>query len=232
LSVVLITRPEPGATETAARVAALGLTPVLAPVLEIQEAKDEPRGLARIAATLLTSRNAVGPCPALCHGRPVFAVGDATAATARAAGFEDVRSADGNAIALAALVAGTLDPAAGALFLPTGHQQGQDLAADLRARGFRVIRRVVYWARPTALLPDEARAHLRKGNVKVVLFFSAETARHFVRLLRAAHLGDTVNFVDAVSISDRATVALRELPWRRISVASKPNQDAMLALLQ
>jgi len=95
-----------------------------------------------------------------------------------------------------------------------------------------VIRRVVYWAKPAAQLPEAAKIRLQQGDVTAVLFFSAETARNFVRLLRSAGLGDTVNFVDAVTISDRASVALRTLNWRRISVASKPNQDAMLALLQ
>lgn len=232
VGVVLITRPEPGATETAHRVAAMGLTPVIAPVLEVVGASTTPRGLDRIAASLLTSRNAVAPCPALCHERPVFTVGDATAGYAREVGFRDVRSASGNALALAALVAESLRPEAGPLFLPTGHQQGNDLAKDLRQRGFRVLRRVVYWARPAAVLPEEARAHLRKRDVSVVLFFSGETARHFVRLLRVAQLVDTVDSVDAVAISERATVALKDLPWRRVCVASKPNQEAMLALLK
>lgn len=232
MNVVLITRPEPGATETASRVAALGLTPVVAPVLEVEAAGGAVRGLGHIVATLLTSRNAVGGCPALCHTRPAFAVGDATAAHARGAGFWDVRSAGGDAVALAALIAATLHPGAGPLFLPTGQRQGHGLARDLRGRGFRVIRRVVYRAKPAALLPEAAKIRLQRGDVRTVLFFSAETARHFVRLLRAANLGDSVNAVDAVTISDRATVALRGLPWRRISVASEPNQDAMLALLQ
>jgi uroporphyrinogen-III synthase len=64
------------------------------------------------------------------------------------------------------------------------------------------------------------------------MFFSGDTARHFVRLLRAAESGEAVRDVEAVSISERAAVALRALPWRRICVAAKPNQDAMLALLQ
>lgn len=232
MGVVLITRPEPGATETAQRVAAMGLNPVVAPVLEVVGAGGEPQGLDRVAATLLTSRNAVVPCPTFCHDRPVFTVGDATAAYAREIGFRDVRSASGNAVALVALVAETLRPEAGPLFLPTGHQQGHELAKDLRQRGFRVLRRVVYWARPTARLDDAARVHLQERDVSAVLFFSGETARHFVRLLRTAQLVDSVDSVDAVAISDRASVALKDLPWRRVCVASKPNQEAMLALLQ
>ena len=33
---ILITRPEPGASDTAARIAAMGLTPVIAPCLEVR----------------------------------------------------------------------------------------------------------------------------------------------------------------------------------------------------
>jgi len=68
--------------------------------------------------------------------------------------------------------------------------------------------------------------------VAAAMFFSGETSRHFVRLLRSAGLIDTVQDVEAVSISERAAMALGSLPWRRIRVAAKPNQDAMLALLQ
>jgi hypothetical protein len=38
--------------------------------------------------------------------------------------------------------------------------------------------------------------------------------------------------VDALAIGQVAAVALQALPWRRICVAARPNQDAMLALLR
>jgi len=81
-------------------------------------------------------------------------------------------------------------------------------------------------------LPEAVATHLRQHKLGTIMFFSGETARHFVHLLQAAQLADTVRDVEAVSISERAAMALRSLPWRRISVAAKPNQDAMLVLLQ
>ncbi len=226
---VLITRPEPGASQTAARLTALGLCPIVAPVLSI--VTRQLRAPARVAATLLTSRNAIAACPASLHDRPVFAVGTATAAQANKAGFKNVFDADGDAAALADLVANTLSPTDGPLFLPSGQGQGTDLAMSLRQRGFHVTRRVAYHARSVPTLPEAAATHLRQGQVTAVLFFSGETARHFVRLLRAAALTEAVRGVEAISISERAAVALRPLPWRRINVAVKPNQDAMLVLL-
>jgi uroporphyrinogen-III synthase len=226
---VLITRPEPGATQTAARLTALGHVPIVAPVLSIIVRTTNAPG--RVAATLLTSRNAIAGCPPFLRDRPVFAVGTATAALAAAAGFTRVFDADGDATALAALVASTLSPANGSLFLPTAQGQGTELAESLRKYGFHVIRRVAYQAAGVPALPDVAATNLRQGQIAAAMFFSGETSRHFVRLLRAADLVDAVRNVKAVSISERAAVALRPLPWRRISVAVKPNQDAMLVLL-
>ncbi len=226
---VLITRPEPGATQTAVRLTALGLIPVVAPVLHIVgrlvQAPDS------IVATLLTSRNAVAACPPFLHDRPVFAVGTATAKQAAEVGFTRVFDACGDANMLASLVSESLSPAEGSLFLPTGLGQGTELAASLRHRGFTVLRRVAYQAAVVPVLPEAAAVHLRQHELAAALFFSGETARHFVHLLKVAGMAQTVSGMEAVSISERAAVALRSLPWRRISVAAKPNQDAMLVLL-
>jgi uroporphyrinogen-III synthase len=226
---VLITRPEPGATESAARLAARGLFPIVAPVLSIVTMNISVPD--RVAAILLTSRNAVAACRAAFHGCPVFAVGPATAIRAAEAGFRHVFNADGDATALADLVVARLSPTDGALFLPTGKGQGTELATSLRRHGFQVIRRIAYQAVGVPVLPEAAATHLRRSDLAAAMFFSAETSRHFVRLLRAAGLAEAVRNVEAVSISERAAVALRPLPWRRISVAAKPNQDAMLVLL-
>ena len=183
-------------------------------------------------AILVTSGNAIPSLPASHHQVPLFAVGAATAARARTAGFAQVNSADGDANALAELVARSCDHHAGSLLLASGRGQGKGLAADLRARGFRVIRRVVYVAAPAASLPDVARHAFASGELTAALFFSAETARQCVRLLRAARLHEAVRPVDALAIGQAAAVALQALPWRRICVAARPNQDAMLALLR
>ncbi|WP_428533472.1 uroporphyrinogen-III synthase [Rhodopila sp.] len=226
---VLITRPEPGATQTAARLTAIGFLPVIAPVLTINSRQIHAPD--HLAATLLTSRNAVAACPPSLHGSPVFAVGAATATLASNAGFRHVFSADGDAEVLGGLVADTLSPEQGSLFLPTGQGQGIDFAASLRQRGFHVVRRVAYQVAAVPVLPAAAAFSLRQGELAAALFFSSATSRHFARLLQAAELAEAVRGIEAVSISERAAMPLRVLRWRRVRVAEKPNQDAMLVLL-
>jgi uroporphyrinogen-III synthase len=229
---VLITRPEPAAGETAARVSALGMRALVAPMLGIRTLPCSLPPASRLQAIVVASGNAIPALPASCHHLPLLAVGKATAARARGVGFTRVCHADGDAGALATLVGEACDSHAAPLLLAAGRGHGGALAADLRTHGFRVIRRTVYAAIPVAALPEVAWRALAAGQVSAALFFSGETARHCVELLRRARLQEAVRAVDALAIGQPAAVALQRLPWRRIRVAERPTQDAMLALLQ
>jgi hypothetical protein len=149
---ILITRPQPGAAESAQALRALGWEPVLAPALTLTALplKTPPR----CQALVITSRAAARALPAL--PLRVIAVGEATAAEARARGFADVQAAAGDAAALAVLIGATLNPKDGALCLAVGEGYALDLAAALRAKGFRVIRRVDETAPHSVLLVLDA----------------------------------------------------------------------------
>ena len=233
---ILITRPEPAATETAARVTALGFRPVVAPMMTIRTMpplRREPTSLSGTApiGILVTSSNALPALGSDFFDIPLWAVGHATAQRASRAGFRTVASADGDATALARLITEHIRPEQGRLLLVSGRGQGMPLAAMLRTLGFRITRRVAYDTQPTQILPDAAARALRAGSVGHALFFSPETARVFHGLAQRLDFGPLLTRCDALAISQRTAVALRGLPWRRISVAAAPDQDSLLALL-
>jgi len=222
---VLVTRPEPGAAETGSRLVTLGWHPILAPALVLTPRSFAP--VARAQALLLPSRAAARSLTP--WNIPVIGVGAATAEAARAQGFGQVQAAEGDAAALARLCAATLDPTAGPLLLAVGAGYSLDLAAALRAHGFAVIRRVVYAASEAEALPDAALAALRSGAVSHALFFSPRSAACSLALLAASGL--PVSGISAIAISPRVAGALGALPWRRILVAKRPDQDHILELL-
>jgi uroporphyrinogen-III synthase len=224
---VLVTRPEPGAAETADACRALGWDPILAPALTLQPTP--PKRLPPAQALLLASRAAARALPPL--PITVLAVGAGTAAEARARGFPDVHAAEGDAAALADAAAGRLDPAAGPLLLAVGRGYGAELAAALRGRGFRVIRRVVYAARPAEALPRPALEALRGGRVPAAVFTSPRGARITISLLRAAGLAEAVRGVRALAISPRIAEVLVALPWAGIEVTARPDPALLPGLL-
>lgn len=223
---VLITRPRVDAERTASGVTARGFVAVVAPFLEVHHRDvSVPDGL---QAVVLTSSNAVPSLRA--SARKILAVGDVTAARARAAGFTDVESANGDAAALAELVALRLKPGGGKLLLACGKRQGHALAAALRSKGFSVMRRVAYEARPVRDFPRAAADALRGNLLHAALFMSAETAAAFVR--RVPHnlhplLGDVL----ALAIGKPAADTLKPLPWRQVLTAPRPTLEDLLALL-
>ena len=226
---MLVTRPQPGAERTARAVAAMGLHPVLAPMLTISPLPAHLPDPADIRAVLVTSANALPGLDARWHGRLLLAVGDATAACARAAGFRHVRSAARDADALAELTIATC-PKPGPLLLAGAAGQGDVLAARLRAAGYVVAHHAVYVATPAAALPAAALAALADGSLTAALFFSPATAEAFAALITGLRSTD-IAAVDALAISAAAAAPLFPLPWRRIRVASQPTQEQLLALL-
>jgi uroporphyrinogen-III synthase/predicted nucleic acid-binding Zn-ribbon protein len=232
---ILVTRPEPEAQRFAAQLKEHGLDAVVAPLMSIERDEAPLPPLDGVQALVFTSANAVRAYAAKA-GRidlPVYAVGEATAAAARSAGYAKVVSAGSNAEGLAALLAGRIDPAKGPLFHPTGADQAGDLAGTLRARGFELRQAVLYRAAAATELPAAARAALENGDVAGVALFSPRSAEIFVALATAAGLGATLAALDAFCLSRAVAAALEgKAAWRAIRVAARPNAEALIALIR
>jgi len=136
---VWITRAEPGAARTAARLRDMGFEPIVAPLLTIENLTPPVPDLAPFAALAFTSINGVSAFAALTPHRdlPVFAVGDATAQAAHDAGFTNVRSASGDLHALARLIAGAIANAG--VLVPQAETPAGDFTAALTAAGARNV---------------------------------------------------------------------------------------------
>lgn len=228
---VLVTRQEPDASETIARLAALGHAGLAAPQLRIARVVARLPQPNAVQAVVLGSMNAVRHLPARFRVLPALAVGDATAAAARAAGFREAASASGDARDLAALAARRCDPAGAPLLLATAEGAGMPLAADLRARGFRVLRRVVYRVVPRPAMTASVAAALAEGRVSHALFFSRSAARAFARVARARRLTHTLGGVTALAISPAVAATLAPMGFGPVLAAARPDQDSLLALL-
>ena len=104
---VLVTRSEPGASETGDRLIAAGYLPIIEPVFVIEPI---PVEVPFFDALAFTSANGARQFATLSPRRddPVFCVGARTAEAAREAGFKNVTSADGDADALAQAILASL----------------------------------------------------------------------------------------------------------------------------
>jgi uroporphyrinogen-III synthase len=230
---VLITRPEREATALATALGERGHVAVIAPLFQLEILHPPPgfeAALAASQAVLLSSANGARALAEATHqrSRPVFAVGDTTAATAEGLGFTAVTSAAGDGAALAALVRQRLDAKAGPLLHVSGVEAGFDLADALGKDGFEVQRVALYEARAADALPASAVAALQARALDVVTFFSPRAAALFAELVHKTDLAGALREVTAVAISQAALAPLGELPFKAAIAAERPTRQAVL----
>jgi uroporphyrinogen-III synthase len=226
----LVTRPREESEALAAALTARSVSPLIEPLIEIQFRTSAALNLAGVQAILCTSANGVRALARMTGERvvPVLAVGDATAARARAEGFSSVESAGGDVDDLTRLATARLARERGRLLHVAGAAVAGDLAEALRVRGFSVERHILYEARPATALSSLAVGALRADAITFALFFSPRTAAVFARLADSAGVAGRCGRITALSISSAADAALAGLPWLDRCVAQRPNQPALL----
>lgn len=227
MSRVWITRAQPGADATAARVRALGLDPLVEPLLEVRLLAPEALDLAGVGALAFTSANAVSGLATLDQRRdlPVFVVGSATAAAAKAAGFKDVRSADGDVRALGELIVSQWPPEAGAILHPGAAEPAGDLVGALAAAGLEGRGSTIY--ETVERRPDRALI-ASLPDVRFVLLHSPKGARALANLLSRSPAPGLAALCLSPAVADPlASAGLASVAW-----AEAPKEEALMKLLK
>lgn len=226
---VLVTRPVEDGEEIAARLAEMGHTALLAPLLSTHFEDGPEPDLMDVQAVLATSANGIRALIRRTARRdlPIFAVGPQTAGEAQQAGFTDIRNADGDAKALAEATARWTTPQKGVLLHVCGEDAPGTLAENLSHRGFSVRRAVLYRVEAALALSDAARTGLTRGALDAALFFSPRSARIFCDLAR----GLPTQKLIALCISPVTANGL-SLCFAEVRIAAAPNQESLLALIK
>lgn len=230
---MLVTRPEPEATETAGRLTALDIEAELLPLLERKTlfgSLPEPAGFAAMA---LSSANALAALSErgvieTYHGLKVFAVGHRTAETARRHGFRDVVSAGGALGDLAELLihAGLKGP----VFYPAARDQSGDLAKSLAPHGVMVVTARVYEMNDAAVLDEDVVTRLASGSFGAALFYSRRTAAAFVRRLASRIDREVAVRLGMLCLSETVAEPLVGARFVRVGLADYPSEEAMMGL--
>ena len=209
MALVLVLRPEPGASATAEKARALGLEALAIPLFEIEPVAWRAPDAGSFDGLLLTSANAMrcgGDELKDLRGLPVYAVGEATADAARQAGFDIAATGEAGVDRLLA----SIDPG-----LKLLHLCGADRREPQDARQF-IMPLVVYRAIEAA--PPQINA-----EGAVALIHSPRAGRRFGELV--TERGST----SIAAISAAASDAV-DGGWKFVELAEEPSDDALLAL--
>jgi uroporphyrinogen-III synthase len=232
---ILVTRPEPDAERTAQKLRARGCDVLLGPVLRIRHLEETDLGAGPWDAVAMTSANAAHAIER--HSRrleitrlPVLTVGRRTAEAARAVGFANMASANGNEQALAHLIGAHVARGNRVLYL-AGEDRAGDLARAVAPHGVKVETVVVYRAVAADRLPEPAAAAVRAGEVNGVLHFSRRSAVIYLDCARAAGVLDSALKPFHYCLSNAVAEPLVAAGAGRVMVAQSPEENALLDLV-
>jgi uroporphyrinogen-III synthase len=229
---LLLTRPAEEGERTRLACEAAGHRVLVSPVLRF-EALPVALDLTGMQALAVTSRQGLRSLAQATPRRdlPLFAVGAATAALARDAGFRQVLSAEGDRTDLARLLAGHLSPGGGPILHVTGTERRGDLGESPALQGFTIVRTELYQARALAELDRTAQGALTHGQLDAVAFFSPRSAAIFVTLVRRAGLARACAGLLAACLSPAVARSAGVLPWAATVTAATPSLPSLLAAL-
>ena len=237
---VLVTRPHPDDETTASGLRARGYEVLQAPMLRFEPVAFSDDEDGQYGAVIVTSANALrGLTPQLKNSKllklPLFAVGEHAAAAARAAGFENVFSASGDAASLRDLVLARartkeLKRSRPLLYL-AGADLARDLGGELGERGFTVVTHTTYRMTPVPGLPRETCEAFAANRVEAVLHYSRRSARAFLDASRNAGVEISALAIPQCCISDGVASVMRDAGATQVMVAASPDENALFDAL-
>ena len=219
---VWITRTAPGAQRLADRVREAGFEPIVSPLLmtdadfPVPDLTSLPDNVVALAFTSVSGLRFVDLTPH--RDWPVFAVGERTAEAARAKGFTDVISADGDARTLAETIAAHWGDREGILLAPGAESPAADLAALL---GDRVP------VRPLAVYRTVETTAPVPQAFDTVLLQSVRAAQTLALKLPKERAAGKV----AIALSSAVAEPIRHSGFAEIRIAAHPDENRLVTAL-
>ncbi|WP_018387462.1 uroporphyrinogen-III synthase [Ancylobacter sp. FA202] len=229
---VLVTRPQPDAQATAARLEAAGHGALIDSMLAVEAvaAVLPPGAFDAVALTSVNGARLLAARPELpaLAGLPLYAVGRRTAAAAPAA-FDTVHVAGGDGAALAELLRAKLPPGARLLYV-AGEERAVDLGAVLAGDGISTELFVIYRTVPAQALAATTVAAVREGRIDAAFHFSPRTAATLADRAEAAGVATYFRHVVHLCFSANVAKPLAAAGWPN-RIAAAPTEEGLFDLL-
>lgn len=229
---MLVTRPEPGGSRTAARLRALGHEPLSLPLTRIVplQAPDIEGCFGMVAISSANAlRHATTETVVRLGSLPCCVVGERTGAAARACGFEVVLVADG-AEELAHRIAETTKTGTRVAYL-CGRVRRHAFETICAAAGIKVRPIEIYDSVKVSYSTDRILSTIGDKPPDAVLCYSVLAVEAVLSLCKRPELRFLCEKSTFYCLSERIADAMEPMLHGRVNVAGHPNEEALLQML-
>lgn len=229
---VLVTRPQPGADQTVARLASLGYKPLLLPLTQaVPLAQPLPEFSPQfVAATSPQAFHHLSPeLREMLAAIPAIVTGEGTAAAARSAGFVNVQASGGNVSGLLDALGSLPAQNADVLYL-AGRIRRPELELFLQGHARHTGLIEVYDTVSVSYTTEKLREIGGDAVINAVLITSVETVGALAAIADQ-NFRQAIDQSTFICLSPRIAEAARSAFSNRVLVSAEPTGDSLMARL-
>ena len=232
---VVITRQEPEAGKIAQSLETRGINCLVEPLFSVHLMLDNVASLQSALedmpqAIIVTSRNAIQALAQMSQQRHIrlLVISQESAEYTKQFGFTNLDFAKGDVNSLLALIENNYNPENGTLLYVRGSEISMDIAAIMKRSGFLTQEVIVYTIKPISLMSSTLQEAFYHRQIDLVAFFSVNTVKTYIRLIKKYHLEHFHSALTALCISEKVEKAAQVLTWKQCITSKKPNKESML----
>ncbi|AIK96923.1 uroporphyrinogen-III synthase [Candidatus Odyssella acanthamoebae] len=217
MTYVLLTRPEEDCQELKTKLIVPTISSPLLKVTQKVKRITLPEGVTDLIATSARVFEMITNIKSMV-ATPVWCVGEATAAAAKAAGFNTIFQVNRSAQEILERIVNECPKESSHFAHIGGSVVHVDLAEALVKLGFKADRIIIYETEAAQSLSPEAETIMQAGLVQQIPFFSLRTAEVFIDIAKKSEWADKLGRVTALAHSEAIARSLRQISWKEVIV--------------
>jgi len=225
---IISTRPLEESKSDCSILARKGLDSHPSPAMKIMYKNKIPK-ISPYDAIVLSSRHAAYSIKRLnIESMPVYCVGSSTAKVARKNGAKNLLIGNSDIKALANLVSKTLSRDSRILWL-SGNYVLDNFSPLLKQFKISVDKFNVYISKPIEFIDHKSIELIANNKVKVILFYSSESTKIWMKLIKNANLYDKIKLINLVGISNKTFSSISEENEFKYYLSRRKRRASVLA---
>ena len=227
---ILLTRPLEDCSEMILKFKSLGHQVSHLPLLTIEKINYEKIKILEYGGIIFTSANAIKflDLNKLDKNIACFCVGNITEKKARAAGFQNTISAEGNVSNLKELILQNYEIKDKPLLYVSGEKISVDLDKQLLNEGYNIKRIINYRVSHNQKFDENFIKELKMNVPDIVYVYSQNSASsllNFIKIYRAENIWMETNLM---CIGEKTSNILNEIKWKKIFLFNPGEEEFLL----
>ena len=227
---ILLTRPLEDCSEMIIKFQSLGHKVSHLPLLKIENINHEEINFSEYGGIIFTSANAVKFLDVKKINKKLlcFCVGNATEKKARAVGFQNVISAEGNVENLKELILQNFDQKDGKMIYVSGETISVDLDQQLLKEGYNIKRIINYRTVHNENFNNKFVKELKLNMPDIVYVYSQNSALNFIKFIKLYQSESLWMNTNLMCIGEKTSTILNEIKWKKIFLFNPGEEEFLL----